>query len=37
METLPTAEFLSYHHLRYFWTVATEGSLRRASEKLRVS
>jgi LysR family transcriptional activator of nhaA len=37
METLPAAEFLNYHHLRYFWTVATEGSLRRASEKLRVS
>lgn len=37
METLPGAEFLNYHHLRYFWTVATEGSLKRASEKLRVS
>lgn len=37
METLPAAEFLNYHHLRYFWTVATEGSLRGASEKLRVS
>ncbi len=37
MELLPAAEFLNYHHLRYFWTVATEGSLRRASEKLRVS
>ena len=37
MESLPGAEFLNYHHLRYFWTVATEGSLRRASEKLRVS
>ncbi len=37
MEVLPSAEFLNYHHLRYFWTVATEGSLRRASEKLRVS
>ncbi len=37
METLPSAEFLNYHHLRYFWTVAKEGSLRRASEKLRVS
>ena len=30
-------EFLNYHHLRYFWTVAKEGSLRRASEKLKVS
>ncbi|MBC8126995.1 MAG: LysR family transcriptional regulator [Gloeobacteraceae cyanobacterium ES-bin-144] len=37
MEVLPEAGFLNYHHLRYFWTVATEGSLRRASEKLRVS
>ena len=37
MELLPEAEFLNYHHLRYFWTVATEGSLRRASEKLRTS
>jgi LysR family transcriptional activator of nhaA len=30
-------EWLNYHHLRYFWTVATEGSLARAAEKLRVS
>lgn len=30
-------EWLNYHHLRYFWTVATTGSLRKASEKLRVS
>jgi LysR family transcriptional activator of nhaA len=37
MEALPGTEFLNYHHLRYFWTVATEGSLRRASEKLSVS
>jgi len=37
MEDSPGAEFLNYHHLRYFWTVATEGSLRRASEKLKVS
>jgi len=29
--------FLNYHHLRYFWAVAREGSLRQASEKLRVS
>ena len=28
---------LNYHHLRYFWAVAREGSLRKASEKLRVS
>ena len=37
METLTNGEFLNYHHLRYFWTVAKEGSLRRASEKLKVS
>jgi len=30
-------ELLNYHHLRYFWTVAKEGSLRRAAEKLRIS
>ena len=30
-------ETLNYHHLRYFWTVAKEGSLRRAAEKLRIS
>jgi LysR family transcriptional activator of nhaA len=30
-------EWLNYHHLRYFWTVAKEGSLARASEKLHVS
>ena len=37
MNLSPEIEFLNYHHLRYFWTVAAEGSLRRASEKLRVS
>jgi LysR family transcriptional regulator, transcriptional activator of nhaA len=30
-------EWLNYHHLRYFWAVAKEGSLRQASEKLGVS
>ena len=30
-------DFLNYHHLRYFWVVAQEGSLRKASEKLNVS
>lgn len=30
-------EWLNYHHLRYFWAVAREGSLRRAAEKLNVS
>ncbi len=28
---------LNYHHLLYFWAVAKEGSLRRASESLHVS
>lgn len=37
MEAKDPTEFLNYHHLRYFWTVAREGSLRRASEQLRVS
>lgn len=32
-----TMEWLNYHHLRYFWTVAKEGSLARAATKLRVS
>ena len=31
------AEFLNYHHLRYFWAVAREGSLRAAAEKLGIS
>lgn len=30
-------EWLNYHHLRYFWTTAKEGSLARAAAKLRVS
>jgi LysR family transcriptional regulator, transcriptional activator of nhaA len=30
-------EWLNYHHLRYFWTVAREGSLAAAAEKLCVS
>ena len=31
------SDWLNYHHLRYFHAVAKEGSLRRASEKLRTS
>ncbi len=31
------SEFLNYHHLRYFWTVAREGGMKKASEKLGVS
>ncbi len=30
-------EWLNYHHLRYFWMVAKEGTLRQAAEKLAVS
>ena len=30
-------EWLNYHHLRYFWVVAKEGSLARAAAKLHVS
>jgi len=32
-----TVEFLNYHHLRYFWTVAKEGGLTNAAAKLHVS
>jgi LysR family transcriptional activator of nhaA len=28
---------LNYHHLLYFWTVAREGGISRAAEKLRLS
>ena len=30
-------EWLNYHHLLYFWTVAREGSLARASSELHLS
>jgi LysR family transcriptional activator of nhaA len=30
-------EWLNYHHLRYFWVVAKQGSLKKAAEKLHVS
>ena len=30
-------EWLNYHHLHYFWMVAREGGVSRASEKLRLS
>jgi hypothetical protein len=30
-------EWLNYHHLRYFWVTAREGSLAKAAETLRVS
>lgn len=34
---LVSMELLNYHHLRYFWTVAREGSIARACEKLLLS
>lgn len=34
---MPTPDWLNYHHLRYFWTVAKEGSVRLAAERLHVS
>src|SRR2546427_9352997 len=30
-------EWLNYHHLLYFWVVAKEGSIVRASEELRLA
>lgn len=30
-------DWLNYHHLRYFWTAAKEGSLARAADRLHVS
>ncbi len=30
-------EYLNYHHLHYFWSVAKEGSIARASEKLQLA
>lgn len=30
-------EWLNYHHLQYFWVVAREGGVTKASEKLRLS
>ncbi len=30
-------EWLNYHHLFYFWTVARAGSIARASEELRLA
>lgn len=37
MESYSPPEWLNYHHLRYFYTVAKEGSLRGAAEKLKIS
>ena len=30
-------EWLNFHHLRYFWVVAREGSVSRAAQKLRLT
>jgi LysR family transcriptional activator of nhaA len=30
-------DWLNYHHLYYFWTVAREGTIARAAEKLLVA
>ncbi|HSJ04632.1 MAG: LysR family transcriptional regulator [Verrucomicrobium sp.] len=30
-------DWLNYHHLRYFWVTAREGSLRKAAEELGIS
>lgn len=30
-------EYLNFHHLRYFWTVARKGGVRKAAESLHVS
>jgi LysR family transcriptional activator of nhaA len=30
-------EWLNYHHLLYFWTVARVGTIARASEELRLA
>src|SRR5436190_23484003 len=30
-------EWLNFHHLRYFWTVARKGGVRKAADELHVS
>jgi LysR family transcriptional activator of nhaA len=34
---MSTMEWLNYHHLLYFWTVAREGGISKAAAKLRLS
>lgn len=34
---IPCMDWLNYHHLLYFWTVAREGSIARASEVLMLA
>src|SRR5690606_31581476 len=33
----PRLGWLNYHHLLYFWTVAKEGSVARATQRLRLA
>lgn len=33
----PPMEWLNFHHLRYFWVVGREGSIAKASQRLRVA
>ncbi|MDX9730729.1 MAG: LysR family transcriptional regulator [Bdellovibrionales bacterium] len=33
---IAASQWLNYHHLFYFWTIASEGSIARASTKLRL-
>lgn len=37
MEPSPALLRLNFHHLRYFWVVATDGNLTRTAKRLRVS
>lgn len=37
MVQCPSVEWLNYHHLLYFWTVAREGSIAQASATLRLA
>ncbi len=34
---IPTLHQINFHHLRYFWSVATDGSLTRTAARLRVA
>lgn len=34
---MQTTEWLNYHHLYYFWVIAKEGSLSRASERMKLT
>src|SRR6476661_5069196 len=34
---ISSVEWLNFHHLRYFWTVARKGGVRKAADALHVS